>query len=79
MATNSQHRKRWGLTRWIYFVAGLIAAAAAAFAFLRPGGASLSPILLAVVAVFALGVPVLASDALLHRVHRIFWHSEWPR
>jgi len=77
MATNSQ--RSWGFTRWIYLTAGIIAAIVAAYSFVAPGGASITPVLAAVIALLVIGVPVFASDELLQRVHRIFWRRQWPK
>ena len=75
---NGQH-KSWGLIRWIYLVAGVIAGIGAVFAFVSQSAMSISPVLAAVIALIVLGVPLLASDELLQRVHRIFWRREWPK
>jgi cytochrome c oxidase assembly factor CtaG len=73
----NDRRKSWGVIRWIYLVAGIIAGIGAAFSFISPG--SISPFLASVIALLVLAVPLLASDELLQRVHRIFWRREWPK
>jgi len=73
----NDRRKSWGLIRWIYLVAGIIAAIGAVFSFIAPD--SISPYLAVVIALLVLAVPLVASDELLQRVHRIFWRREWPK
>jgi hypothetical protein len=69
--------KTWGLLRRIYLVVGIVCVLVAIGFFLAPG--SLSPWLIVLVAALVLGVSVLASDELLHRIHRIYWWREWPK
>jgi hypothetical protein len=73
---NGQH-KTWGVARRIYLTAGILAVCGAAFSFVSPG--SMNPYLSAGIALLVLGVPLLASDDLLQRIHRIFWRREWPK
>ena len=77
MAMNAQ--RTWGFIRWVYFAVGAVSGVVAALAFTAPDGMSISPWLAALIAVLVLSVPLFASDALLQRVHRIFWRREWPK
>jgi hypothetical protein len=77
MATNSQ--RSWGRTRWIYLAVAVLAAMGAAYSFVAPSAASITPVLAALIALLVLGVPLFASDDLLQRVHRIFWRRQWPK
>jgi hypothetical protein len=43
------------------------------------GAGSISPWLAVLIAALVLGVPLLASEELLERIHRIFWRREWPK
>ena len=72
-------RKSWGFIRWIYLIAGLIAAIAAPLAFVSPDAMSINPFLATAIALLVLVVPLMASDELLQRVHRIFWWRKWPK
>jgi hypothetical protein len=70
-------RRSWGFVRWIYLIGGLLTLAGAISSFVWPS--SISPYLLAVAAVLVLGVALGSSDEFLHRVHRVFWHREFPK
>jgi cytochrome c oxidase assembly factor CtaG len=72
-----QQPKTWSTVRRIYFCAGVLVAIGAASSFVLPG--PVSPYLYTVAALLVLGVAIWASDEFFERVHRIFWHREWPK
>jgi peptidoglycan/LPS O-acetylase OafA/YrhL len=72
-------QRTWGVVRWIYLGAGAVAAVAATLAFVTPDGLSISPWLIAAITALILGVALFASNASLERIHRIFWHRQWPK
>ena len=69
--------KTWGIVRRIYFGAGVLLAIGAISSIVWPG--PVSPYLYALSAVLVLAVALGASDDHFVRVHRIFWHRQWPK
>jgi hypothetical protein len=72
-----EKKRSWGTVRWIYLIAGVLTSAGAISLFIWPG--EISPYLLSIAAILVLGVALGSSDEFLHRVHRVFWHREFPK
>jgi hypothetical protein len=61
----------------MYLGAGVLFAIPALLALVWPAWPG--SVISGVIALLVLGVALFASDALLNRVHRIFWRREWPK
>jgi len=69
--------KRWGITRWLFLLTGLLGLILA----FMPGleTAVPGPLLTLGIAALSLAVAFFSSDELLLKIRLILWEHKWPR